>query len=73
MGKKSDIERAVLETIMSIFSSMLESLGGTCDDFERETISWDVKLALDFKDLQKRIVSSVVESCSAALQELDDL
>ncbi|XP_031484378.1 uncharacterized protein LOC116253606 isoform X2 [Nymphaea colorata] len=71
--KKSDIERAVLETIMSIFSSMLESLGGTCDEFDRETISWDVKLALDFKDLQKRIVSSVVESCSAALQELDDL
>lgn len=39
----------------------------------RENSSWDVKLALDYKDLQRRIITSVVDSCSAGLQMLDHL
>lgn len=63
-------ERAVLETILSIFSPMMDRLTES-EDFDRENSSWDVKLALDYKDKQKRIISSVLASCSAGLHELD--
>ncbi|XP_058113766.1 uncharacterized protein LOC131256752 isoform X2 [Magnolia sinica] len=67
-----DNEQAVLQTILSIFGPMMEGLGES-DDFNRENCSWDVKLALDFKDLQRRIIRSVLASCSAGLQMLDSL
>lgn len=35
-----------------------------------EVVGWDVKLALEYKDLQKRIISSVLTSCSAGLKML---
>lgn len=35
----------------------------------RESASWDVKLALDYKDLQRRIISSIVISCTSALEK----
>nr|GEW25394.1 muniscin C-terminal mu homology domain-containing protein [Tanacetum cinerariifolium] len=41
---------------------------GKTDFFEvpnRENCAWDIKLALDFKDLQRRIISSIVNSCNA--------
>uniref|UniRef100_A0A0E0LST5 Rubisco LSMT substrate-binding domain-containing protein n=1 Tax=Oryza punctata TaxID=4537 RepID=A0A0E0LST5_ORYPU len=47
-------DRMVLETLLSIFTPMLEGLGEP-DDFDRENACWDVKLALDYKDLQRRI------------------
>lgn len=37
----------------------------------RETASWDEKLAFDFKDLQRKIISSVVDSCHAGLKLLE--
>jgi len=36
----------------------------------RESASWDVKLALDYKDLQRRIISSIVTSCMSALENV---
>ncbi|XP_077238307.1 SET domain-containing protein isoform X2 [Tasmannia lanceolata] len=67
-----DNERAVLELLISIFDPMLEGLSGL-DDIDRESSSWDIKLALDFKDVQRRIISSVLRSCSAGLRLLDRL
>uniref|UniRef100_A0A453GIJ2 Uncharacterized protein n=1 Tax=Aegilops tauschii subsp. strangulata TaxID=200361 RepID=A0A453GIJ2_AEGTS len=37
----------------------------------RESASWDVVLALDYKDLQRRIISSIVTSCGSGLAMLD--
>jgi hypothetical protein len=34
----------------------------------RENVSWDVKLALDYKDLQRRIIGSIVTSCTSGLE-----
>jgi protein-histidine N-methyltransferase len=96
--KESD--KVVLETILSIFSPMLEALLPEQDDPNRccfmlkpifcgdaihrhhhlpalvhpipcrESASWDVKLASDYKDLQRKIVSSIVTSCTSALENL---
>ncbi|GJN36793.1 hypothetical protein PR202_gb25689 [Eleusine coracana subsp. coracana] len=33
-----------------------------------ENANWDVKLALDYKDLQRRIIGSIVTSCTSALE-----
>uniref|UniRef100_A0A0E0EBS9 Rubisco LSMT substrate-binding domain-containing protein n=1 Tax=Oryza meridionalis TaxID=40149 RepID=A0A0E0EBS9_9ORYZ len=63
-------DRMVLETLLSIFTPMLEGLGEP-DDFDRENACWDVKLALDYKDLQRRIVLSIVTSCTSGLAMLD--
>ncbi|EEC83171.1 hypothetical protein OsI_28399 [Oryza sativa Indica Group] len=68
MNKEND--RMVLETLLSIFTPMLEGLGEP-DDFDRENACWDVKLALDYKDLQRRIVLSIVTSCTSGLAMLD--
>ena len=36
----------------------------------RESASWDVKLALDYKNLQRRIISSIVTSSMSALENV---
>ncbi|KAF5956600.1 hypothetical protein HYC85_003825 [Camellia sinensis] len=54
--EKLEIELEVLEDLRSTFEDMLETLGETnLDD------SWDVKLAMEFKDRQIMIVSSIVK------------
>uniref|UniRef100_A0A0E0AST6 SET domain-containing protein n=1 Tax=Oryza glumipatula TaxID=40148 RepID=A0A0E0AST6_9ORYZ len=63
-------DRMVLETLLSIFTPMLEGLDEP-DDFDRENACWDVNLALDYKDLQRRIVLSIVTSCTSGLAMLD--
>ncbi|XP_068647676.1 ribulose-1,5 bisphosphate carboxylase/oxygenase large subunit N-methyltransferase, chloroplastic isoform X3 [Aristolochia californica] len=61
-------EREVLETLISIFNPMMERLNDSeCLD------SWDVKLAQDFKNLQQKIISSVIAACSAGLEMGDHL
>ncbi|KAK3121235.1 hypothetical protein QOZ80_8BG0649070 [Eleusine coracana subsp. coracana] len=60
-------DRVVLETLVSIFHPMLEALH-ELDDCDRENANWDVKLALDYKDLQRRIIGSIVTSCTSALE-----
>ncbi|XP_006474175.2 uncharacterized protein LOC102606634 [Citrus sinensis] len=59
-----EIELEVLEDLQSTFSNMMEILGDT-DFGDGENTSWDVKLALEFKDLERRIISSILTSCSA--------
>jgi len=62
-------DRVVLETLLSIFNPMLEELPEP-DDSDWESASWDVKLALGYKDLQRIIVSSIVTSCTSALENI---
>ncbi|KAL8128534.1 hypothetical protein V2J09_017689 [Rumex salicifolius] len=57
-------ELRVLEEISCIFKPMIEGLGDPELD-ESEGADWDVRLALDFKDLQRCIISSVISSCVA--------
>ncbi|XP_059636273.1 uncharacterized protein LOC132278496 [Cornus florida] len=59
-----EIELEVLEDLRVTFEGMLEILNDTKLG-ERKSSGWDVKLALDFKDVQRRIVSSIVTSCYA--------
>ncbi|XP_072970445.1 uncharacterized protein [Typha angustifolia] len=63
-------ERMVLETILSIFIPMLEGLGES-DDADRANSSWDLNMAMDYKDLQRRIISSIIESCTSGLKTLE--
>ncbi|XP_022683551.1 uncharacterized protein LOC101775581 isoform X2 [Setaria italica] len=59
-------DRVVLETLLSIFNPMLEELPEP-DESDGESASWDLKLALEYKNLQRRIISSIVTSCTSAL------
>jgi len=36
--------------------------------FYRENADWDVKLAMEFKERQRKIVSSILDSCSAGIK-----
>ncbi|KAI3803128.1 hypothetical protein L1987_31277 [Smallanthus sonchifolius] len=59
-----EIELEILEDLQSTFDAMMQNL----DEMEplvRENCDWDVKLALDYKALQRRIISSIVNSCYA--------
>lgn len=62
-------EAAVLEAILSILKPMLDSMGAT-NEFRSEDCSWDVKLAMQFRDGQWRLITSICESCSSGLQVL---
>lgn len=35
-------------------------------------MDWDVKLALKYKDLERRILSSILSSCSSGLKMLEE-
>ncbi|KAL7134387.1 hypothetical protein ABFS83_11G023400 [Erythranthe nasuta] len=54
----------VLGDLSSTFEGMMEALGDE-ELEERENESWDVKLTMEFKNLQRRIVSSILTSCNA--------
>ncbi|XP_035538857.1 uncharacterized protein LOC108998805 isoform X2 [Juglans regia] len=62
-------EMEVLGRLRSIFDCVMESLGAA-DLHDRENTSWDVRLAVEFKDLQRRIVSSILSSCDTGLKLL---
>ncbi|KAL2534787.1 SET domain-containing protein [Abeliophyllum distichum] len=57
-----EIELEVLGDLCSTFEGMMEALGEARLD-DRETTRWDVKLAVEFKVLQRRIISSILTSC----------
>lgn len=63
-------EAAVLEAILSILKPMLDSMDET-NEFSSEDCSWGVNLAMQFKDGQRRLITSICESCSSGLQVLD--
>ncbi|XP_044470975.1 uncharacterized protein LOC123199978 [Mangifera indica] len=58
-----EIELEVLEDLQSAFSAMMENLGDT-QFVDRENTSWDVNLAMEYKDLERKIISSNLTSCS---------
>ncbi|OMO61338.1 carboxylase-lysine N-methyltransferase [Corchorus capsularis] len=60
-----EVEKEVLEDLQSTFNGMMENLGDT-DSVDRENASWEVKLALEYKEIQRRIVSLILTSCSTA-------
>ncbi|XP_021276390.1 uncharacterized protein LOC110410829 isoform X3 [Herrania umbratica] len=62
-----EVDKQVLEDLQSTFNDMLENLGDT-DLVDRKNASWDVKLALEFKEMQRRIFSSITTSCSTGVQ-----
>lgn len=65
-------ERFVFENMKSTFETLMEGLELNEFDeyFDRENCSWDLKLALECRDLQRRIISSVLSSCDEALMGL---
>ncbi|XP_070011770.1 ribulose-1,5 bisphosphate carboxylase/oxygenase large subunit N-methyltransferase, chloroplastic isoform X2 [Nicotiana sylvestris] len=65
--EKLEIELEILRDLCSMFQDMTDALGDAQLD-DRETTSWDTKLALDFKYLQRRIFYSVVASCQAGCE-----
>lgn len=58
-------------TVMPIFLLTRKEDSHLLQKFLRENPTWDVKLALDYRDLLKRIIRSVLDSCAAGLKELD--
>jgi len=62
-------EAAVLEAILSILKPMLDSMDET-NEFSSEDCSSDVNLAMQFKDGQRSLITSICESCSSGLQAL---
>ncbi|KAK6248079.1 hypothetical protein QUC31_019644 [Theobroma cacao] len=62
-----EVDKQVLEDLQSTFNDMLENLGDT-DLVDRKNASWDVKLALEFKEIQRRIFSSIITSCSTGVK-----
>ncbi|KAK9032591.1 hypothetical protein V6N11_056851 [Hibiscus sabdariffa] len=62
-----EVDKEVLEDLQSTFNDMVESLSDI-DSFDREISSWDVKLALEFKEMQRRIVTSILTSCSTGIK-----
>ncbi|KAI3446646.1 hypothetical protein Pfo_003311 [Paulownia fortunei] len=59
----------VLRDLSSTFEGMMEALGDEKLE-DRESASWDVKLAMEFKNLQRRIISSILTSCNAGCELL---
>ncbi|KAH6819279.1 SET domain-containing protein [Perilla frutescens var. frutescens] len=59
----------VLEGLSSTFQEMMEALGDENQE-DRESAGWDVKLAIEFKSLQRRIISSILTSCDSGSEEV---
>lgn len=71
LWKNLEVEIGVLENLQSTFDDMMQNLGDA-DSIDRENADWDVKLAMEFKERQRKIVSSILDSCSAAPEEEED-
>ncbi|CAH2051295.1 unnamed protein product [Thlaspi arvense] len=62
------LEMGVLENLRPTFDDMMQNLGDAVDDsMDRENTGWDVKMAIKFKERQRKIVSSILDSCSAGI------
>lgn len=60
----------VLRDLSSTFEAMLINLGDETLE-NRENATWDLELAIDFKHLQRRILSSILTSCGACCKKLE--
>ncbi|XP_019182205.1 PREDICTED: uncharacterized protein LOC109177335 [Ipomoea nil] len=65
-----EIELEILGDLCSTFEAMMESLGDAETD-DQDNVRWDVKLAVEFKNLHRRIVSSIVNSCKGGCELLE--
>ncbi|KAM7472794.1 hypothetical protein LguiA_010977 [Lonicera macranthoides] len=65
-----EIELEILEDLHSTFEDMLQILGDPKSDDREDSITWDVKLALEFKEIQRKIMSSIVSSCYAGSKRI---
>ncbi|XP_047946499.1 uncharacterized protein LOC125192873 isoform X1 [Salvia hispanica] len=54
----------VLGGLSSTFEGMMEALSDENEE-DRESAGWDVKLATEFKSLQRKIISSILASCDS--------
>ncbi|CAI0427829.1 unnamed protein product [Linum tenue] len=70
--KKEDMEVdiEVLEDLVTTFNSMMENLGDTTSDYGEDCERWDIKLAVEFKEGQRRIISSILSSCDDGIRLL---
>ncbi|XP_062164588.1 uncharacterized protein LOC133871209 isoform X2 [Alnus glutinosa] len=60
-------EIEILKDLLFTFDNMMENLGDADED-DRGNGSWDVRLAVEFKDIQRGIVSSILTSCYAGVK-----
>lgn len=65
------IELEILLVLCSTFEDMTQAICDTDDD-DRETGSWDVKVASKFKKSQRKIFSSIVASCKAGCKLVEN-
>ncbi|XP_024016046.1 uncharacterized protein LOC18025402 [Eutrema salsugineum] len=67
LWKNLEVEMGVLESLRSTFDDMMENLKDV-DTIDRANADWDVKMAMEFKERQRKIVSSILDSCSAGIK-----
>ncbi|KAG6421242.1 hypothetical protein SASPL_117792 [Salvia splendens] len=60
----------VLGGLSSTFEGMMEALSHENQE-DRESAGWDVKLATEFKSLQRKIISSILASCDSGCKMLE--
>ncbi|EPS67505.1 hypothetical protein M569_07271, partial [Genlisea aurea] len=68
------ITKELLESEAALLGDLISTFRGTMDalvDDGSETGNWDVKIAMEFKALQKRIVSSILAVCNGGLRLLE--
>ncbi|XP_051140338.1 uncharacterized protein LOC127257872 isoform X2 [Andrographis paniculata] len=61
----------LLRDLSSTFEAMIEAFGEENPENSEGAAGWDVKLAMEFKILQRRIVSSILASCESGCKLLD--
>ncbi|CAA7022227.1 unnamed protein product [Microthlaspi erraticum] len=69
LWKNLEVEMGVLENLRSTFEDMMHNLG---DDAESIDTDWDVKMAMEFKERHRKIVSSILDSCSKGIKLVQD-
>ncbi|GLT71480.1 hypothetical protein SLA2020_434950 [Shorea laevis] len=64
-------EMEILQDLHSTFDNMMENLGDADED-DRENESWDVRLAVEFKDVHRGIISSILTSCHTGMKHVEN-
>ncbi|XP_021755921.1 N-lysine methyltransferase SETD6-like [Chenopodium quinoa] len=59
-----ETEKKVLDDLYAIFDGMMKNLDDSVLE-DRSSEKWDVQLAIQYKDLQKNIVSSILTACES--------
>ncbi|KFK40267.1 hypothetical protein AALP_AA3G352500 [Arabis alpina] len=71
LWKNLEVEVGVLENLRSTFEDMMQNLGDA-DSIDRDNADWDVKMAMEFKERQRKILSSILDSCSAGIKLIQE-